>query len=380
MKVYLIGIYGIVLANCLSAEIIRFDSEQIVYDTDTKLFWQDNSDAKAVEKKWIDANAYCKNLTLSNFNDWYLPTENQLKNIASQTKKGNQNFRNFLFDQYWSSTDYEKGNTMAWGVDFKNNISYYSFKSDYFYVRCTRDGQLSDTLPNSVKKVLDSLEQKKKKEAEAKRIREENAKIEQVNRENREYDLRQARIKKDLAGKKIGTVKAQAVKFNNAYVCNTKEDLFKGLSAKETNNAYSEITLALLDCEYKSDRVTTKGHSVELSTSSWGDIAKITDGQVTVYAKKSNILIESELPKSKSSHHGRATVTFFKEQDYKAPVGGTQFYSVGCSDGTGGVVSLSDVGKNYGSICGSNTQKGFNQCKPRDNWSLSLAAQALCEN
>ncbi len=85
---------------------------------------------------------------------------------------------------------------------------------------------------------------------------------------------------------------------------------------------------------------------------------------------------QSALLQSKS----RATVTFFQEQDYKAPVGGTQFYSVGCSDGTGGVVSLTEVGKNYGSICGSNTQKGFNQCKPKNSWSLSLSAQTLCEN
>lgn len=83
---------------------------------------------------------------------------------------------------------------------------------------------------------------------------------------------------------------------------------------------------------------------------------------------------------SKQSNYQRATVTFFQEQDYKAPFGGTQFYSVGCSDGTGGVVSLTEVGKNYGSICGSNTQKGFNQCKPKNSWSLSLSAQALCEN
>lgn len=89
---------------------------------------------------------------------------------------------------------------------------------------------------------------------------------------------------------------------------------------------------------------------------------------------------QSNSSQNNSSNYQRATVTFFQEQDYKAPVGGTQFYSVGCSDGTGGVVSLTEVGKNYGSICGSNTQKGFNQCKPKNSWSLSLSAQALCEN
>lgn len=110
---------------------------------------------------------------------------------------------------------------------------------------------------------------------------------------------------------------------------------------------------------------------------------KVSQGnieQISPKKEQERFSKQSNSSQNNSSNYRRATVTFFQEQDYKAPVGGTQFYSVGCSDGTGGVVSLSEVGKSYGSICGSNTQKGFNQCKPKNSWSLSLSAQALCEN
>lgn len=110
---------------------------------------------------------------------------------------------------------------------------------------------------------------------------------------------------------------------------------------------------------------------------------KVSQGnidQISPKKEQERFSKQSNSSQNNSSNYQRATVTFFQEQDYKAPVGGTQFYSVGCSDGTGGVVSLSEVGKSYGSICGSNTQKGFNQCKPKNSWSLSLSAQALCEN
>ena len=110
---------------------------------------------------------------------------------------------------------------------------------------------------------------------------------------------------------------------------------------------------------------------------------KVSQGnidQISPKKEQERFSKQSNSSQNNSSNYQRVTVTFFQEQDYKAPVGGTQFYSVGCSDGTGGVVSLSEVGKSYGSICGSNTQKGFNQCKPKNSWSLSLSAQALCEN
>lgn len=71
-------------------------------------------------------------------------------------------------------------------------------------------------------------------------------------------------------------------------------------------------------------------------------------------------------------------VTFIKEQN-KASLGERQNYTVGCSDGSFGIVYITDTGKSYGNICASNANKGYNVCKGID-WSVSLAAQAACGN
>lgn len=49
--------------------------------------------------------------------------------------------------------------------------------------------------------------------------------------------------------------------------------------------------MLLLNCEYLNETVTTKGKSVGIYDSSWGDIAKITDGINTIYTKESEISI-----------------------------------------------------------------------------------------
>jgi hypothetical protein len=60
---------------------------------------------------------------------------------------------------------------LAWSFDFKYSLHGFNFKSDYKHIHCVRDRQLSDTLPDNIEKAIVVLEQKKKKEVEAKRIR-----------------------------------------------------------------------------------------------------------------------------------------------------------------------------------------------------------------
>jgi len=75
----------------------------------------------------------------------------------------------------------------------------------------------------------------------------------------------------------------------------------------------------------------------------------------------------------------KSRVTLFKQQNIKASKGGTQYYSIGCSDGSSGTVSETDAGNSYGSICASSSVHG-SDCRPKDTWSLELAAQRTCGN
>ena len=98
-------------------------------------------------------------------------------------------------------------------------------------------------------------------------------------------------------------IKAQTVRFNNACVCITEEDLFNIVrnSFRDDNGDYPKGLLNALNCSHQSVRISTKGHSVEITKYPWGaEFAKITDGEATVYAEKSDIIIDSEPVNSES--------------------------------------------------------------------------------
>lgn len=119
-----------------------------------------------------------------------------------------------------------------------------------------------------------------------------------VEKSNREYEQRQTRIKKDLDAKAISSIPSQAVEFNNANVCNSREDLLTWLSLNGSSDPWGKLRLELLVCGKRSERVSTEGKAVTIYDSSWGQVVKITDGTNTVYAKKAEISILAELPRS----------------------------------------------------------------------------------
>lgn len=79
-------IFAFSLINNLNAQYIRDDIKEIVKDTDTLLVWQDNSDAKDIEKDWEGAIDYCEDLSLGGYDDWRLPNFNELYGLADRTK------------------------------------------------------------------------------------------------------------------------------------------------------------------------------------------------------------------------------------------------------------------------------------------------------
>jgi len=131
----------------------RDNTTQIVTDTKTGLQWQDNEDAKTVEKTWIEAIKYCENLTLGGYDDWRLPNFNELYFLADKNKRSpaiSPVFQNANYDVYWTSSTvigskYDStvsGNEdSAWGIFFYNGSEYWNSKSIRHFVRCVRAGQ-----------------------------------------------------------------------------------------------------------------------------------------------------------------------------------------------------------------------------------------------
>lgn len=135
-------------------------SKDIWLDQTTHLMWQDEPytpEEIAIEASgsqggkvwnWENANLYCENLTYAGYDDWKLPTIDQLKTILSpvKTSKGymKEGLKHIAWtyssedagDVYASSSD---GGKVAWLIDFAQGRVYTNLKEFKTYVRCVRD-------------------------------------------------------------------------------------------------------------------------------------------------------------------------------------------------------------------------------------------------
>lgn len=140
MKKILLSLVAI--ATLVNAEMIRIDDKEIVLDTNTHLMWQDNGEAKTVQKNWQDAINYCQNLNLAGYNDWRLPDKYTLK--ALYPKK--DSLRSIAAYAYWSSSPDVSVSSVAWYVNFNNGYDDWDGKSNSYLVRCVRDSKNFETL------------------------------------------------------------------------------------------------------------------------------------------------------------------------------------------------------------------------------------------
>ena len=132
----------------------RDDAKEIVTDNDTKLQWQDNTEANSTKKYWSDAITYCEGLDLGGYDDWRLPNVKELLSITDDKRYDpaiDPTFKYVNSDSYFSSTTTAYFNNVAWTVHFllgsaghdgaykderDDNIDKYDKYEDF--VRCVR--------------------------------------------------------------------------------------------------------------------------------------------------------------------------------------------------------------------------------------------------
>ena len=113
----------------------------IVLDTKTNIEWQDNNDTKNKFLTYEEANSYCKNLILSNKNNWRIPTLKELHSIVDRGNfmpSINQSFSNTNSRFYWTSTLYKDDNKKVWTILFTDGNDYQKIKDKKAYIRCVR--------------------------------------------------------------------------------------------------------------------------------------------------------------------------------------------------------------------------------------------------
>lgn len=114
---------------------------------------------------WDDGMEYAKNLRLGGYDDWRLPTIEELgdivtlcggifsayddenwdeiweKNSANETYQSNYRAKGFVSYFYWSSTAYAGNSVRAWNVYVGVGGQGGNDKTSSLYVRCVRVGQ-----------------------------------------------------------------------------------------------------------------------------------------------------------------------------------------------------------------------------------------------
>jgi len=116
------------------------------------LMWEKESR----EMNWYEAMEYAKNLRLGGYDDWRLPTieelgdvvrlcggelGNEFENIDNEAYQESYKEKGFTSNSYWSSTTHVNYSYAAWPVYFGSGGQLYHRKSGSFYVRCVRAGQ-----------------------------------------------------------------------------------------------------------------------------------------------------------------------------------------------------------------------------------------------
>ncbi len=128
----------------------RDEINEIVTDNVTGLLWQDNEETKTQMMNFDQANEYCQKLTLGGFNDWRVPSIEELASLVNKGKNEpsidinnapNEAFEKIVSEEYWSSTIYSDGrDRTAWTLDFSNGSSSggYNLKTDNYNIRCVK--------------------------------------------------------------------------------------------------------------------------------------------------------------------------------------------------------------------------------------------------
>jgi len=112
-----------------------------ITDHVTCLMWQKSGSPDTID--YEKANEYIKKLNVNKFvgyDDWRLPTVNELKSLITKEKQSNDSYISHLFDKKqfycWTADQHPSG--IAWGIYFGDGICGWSEIRDPAFVRAVR--------------------------------------------------------------------------------------------------------------------------------------------------------------------------------------------------------------------------------------------------
>lgn len=173
-------------------------TSNVVTDAKSGLMWQDDEDANSIEMDWQSAVEYCQEYTLDGYEDWHLPSAEELLTITDKSLYSpaiKKEFNNIVSKKYWSSSSSAKDEIFAWSVDFKvGRTSTPDDKMSEHFVRCARISQYN-TLP------FDALISKIYKQYQDDEVREQDEAV-LIRTDDENKTTFETRVKKSRAIKK----------------------------------------------------------------------------------------------------------------------------------------------------------------------------------
>lgn len=115
------------------------DGDGTVTDENTRLMWQQANNGKM---SWTSALSYCEELSLGGYQDWRLPTIEELRSIVdyrlNEPALDLLVFSDTMSSYYWSSTTRTINPADAWAIDFCFGLATYTLKIRKSFVRAVR--------------------------------------------------------------------------------------------------------------------------------------------------------------------------------------------------------------------------------------------------
>ena len=119
--------------------VTTLGARDLVYDQTTGLLWQDARDNEKLAITYKEASNYCANLVIEKYDNFRLPTLNELQTIVDYRNykpailKGFYNYDN---EVYWTTTPSAKEDEDVWAIDFKKGGRVTVSKNYDRHVRC----------------------------------------------------------------------------------------------------------------------------------------------------------------------------------------------------------------------------------------------------
>jgi len=149
MSVFLCGMLLVFLVAGTSHASLTF---AVVYDDVNNIFWLQDANMAGNSMIWNDATTWANSLDDGVWDDWRLPTIDELAHLYNVEDVSLNNpgpFNNMSFG-YWSSTEYSPGSDIAWWFNFGVGTPIKTHKYFCCYVWAVHPGPACIPLPGAV--------------------------------------------------------------------------------------------------------------------------------------------------------------------------------------------------------------------------------------